>query len=181
LPWQIFNSFLGRHFLAALLHLFLALVWKLIMTVLFNKLNLSTQNVIHVLHAPASFEAELTLVTCQISRQLEPQSSPQFVLAFVQNQQALDALSQALVAQMQGDNILWFAYPKASSKRYRCDFNRDSGWTILANAGYEPVRMVAIDMDWSALRFRKVEFIKSLKRDPSRALSAAGKQRAASE
>jgi hypothetical protein len=155
------------------------------MSALFKKLNLSTQNVIHVLQAPASFEAELALLSCQISRQLEPQSPqfvlPQFVLAFVQNQQALDALSQALVALMQGDNILWFAYPKASSKRYHCDFNRDSGWTILATAGYEPVRMVAIDTDWSALRFRKVEFIKSLKRDPSRALSAVGKQRAASE
>jgi hypothetical protein len=154
------------------------------MSALFKKLNLSTQSVIHVLQAPASFEAELAPLTCQISRQLTPESPqcvpPQFVLAFVQNQQALDALSQTLVALMQGDSILWFAYPKASSKRYRCDFNRDSGWTILANAGFESVRMVAIDADWSALRFRRVEFVKSLKRDPSRALSAVGKQRAAS-
>jgi hypothetical protein len=153
------------------------------MSALFKKLNLSKQNVIHILQAPASFEAELAPLSCQILRQLMPESPhfvpPQFVLAFVLNQQALDALSQALVALMRGDSILWFAYPKASSKRYHCAFNRDSGWTILANAGFEPVRMVAIDADWSALRFRRVEFIKSLKRDPSRALSTAGKQRAA--
>jgi hypothetical protein len=38
---------------------------------------------------------------------------------------------------------------------------------------------VAIDEDWSALRFRRVEHITSLKRDPSRVLSASGRTRAA--
>jgi hypothetical protein len=37
--------------------------------------------------------------------------------------------------------------------------------------------MVAIDEDWSALRFRKAEYIKSLTRQPSRASSSAGKKR----
>ena len=39
--------------------------------------------------------------------------------------------------------------------------NRDNGWDILRTAGYETVRAVAIDDDWSALRFRKTECIKS--------------------
>ncbi len=38
--------------------------------------------------------------------------------------------------------------------------------------------MVAIDEDWSALRFRRAEFIKTMKRDASHALSKAGKARA---
>ena len=38
--------------------------------------------------------------------------------------------------------------------------NCDSGWPVLGAAGFEPVRMVAIDADWSALRFRRVEHIK---------------------
>jgi hypothetical protein len=39
--------------------------------------------------------------------------------------------------------------------------------------------MVAIDEDWSALRFRRAEFIKSMTRDPRRAMSAKGKSRVA--
>jgi hypothetical protein len=38
--------------------------------------------------------------------------------------------------------------------------------------------MVAIDEDWSALRFRRAEFIKTLTRDPGHAMSAAGRRRA---
>jgi hypothetical protein len=71
------------------------------------------------------------------------------------------------------------AYPKGSSKRYQCEFNRDGGWDVLAHAGFEAVRQVAIDEDWSALRFRRVEFIKSLTRAPGRAATQAGKRRAA--
>jgi hypothetical protein len=56
--------------------------------------------------------------------------------------------------------MLWFAYPKKSSVNYTCDFSRDTGWEILGRHGFEGVRMVAIDQDWSALRFRRVEYIK---------------------
>jgi hypothetical protein len=73
--------------------------------------------------------------------------------------------------------VVWFAYPKGTSKRYRCEFNRDTGWAAVGAAGFEGVRQVAIDEDWSALRFRRPEFIKSLTRDPSRAGSPAGKRR----
>jgi hypothetical protein len=71
--------------------------------------------------------------------------------------------------------VVWFAYPKQSSKKYTCEFNRDSGWAELGKAGFEPVRMVAIDADWSAVRFRRVDFIKSLTRPAEYALSAGGK------
>ncbi|HNM27658.1 MAG TPA: hypothetical protein PKL15_19570, partial [Saprospiraceae bacterium] len=67
------------------------------------------------------------------------------------------------------------AYPKGSSKTYRCEFNRDNGWQALGEVGYEPVRQVAIDEDWSALRFRRVEFIKTMTR--SFAMSEKGKQK----
>jgi hypothetical protein len=45
-------------------------------------------------------------------------------------------------------------------------------------AGFEPVRQVAIDGDWSAVRFRRVEFIERLTRDPSRAMTREGRRRA---
>jgi hypothetical protein len=57
--------------------------------------------------------------------------------------------------------VIWFAYPKASSKRYRCEFNRDTGWAAVRAVGFDTVRQVAIDGDWSALRFRRIEYIKT--------------------
>lgn len=69
-------------------------------------------------------------------------------------------------------------YPKGTSKRYKCDFNRDTGWAIMGKFDMEPVRMVAIDEDWSALRFKKVDYIKTMKRNTEGALSEKGKIKA---
>src|SRR5216684_887300 len=75
----------------------------------------------------------------------------------------------------QGDAVVWFAYPKSTSKRYKCEINRDTGWSALGAVGFESVRLVAIDEDWSAKRLRRVEFIKTMKRDSAYAMSRAGK------
>jgi hypothetical protein len=82
-----------------------------------------------------------------------------FALAFVTRQAEVDTLSHTLPARAPGDALLWFAYPKGTSQRYTCEFNRDTGWEKLRRAGFDTVRQVAIDADWTALRFRRVEFI----------------------
>jgi hypothetical protein len=148
-------------------------------TALFAKLNLKAQSPIHILDAPASFDAELALLDgVEVRRSVRAKERVAFGIAFAQTQARLDALSKALAAAADGDAILWIAYPKGTSRNYTCEFNRDSGWTVLGAAGFEPVRMVAIDADWSALRFRKAEHIKTLTRDVSRTHSTSGRKRA---
>ena len=133
------------------------------MTPLFKKLNLSTQAVVHVLNAPSSFEPQLAaLQGVTVKRSVSGASL--FAMAFVITQAELDVASRKLATACTGDAILWMVYPKGTSKQYRCEFNRDSGWAVLGAAGFEPVRMVAIDADWSALRFRRVEYIKTMTR-----------------
>lgn len=150
------------------------------MTPLFTKLNLKAQQAIAVLEAPESFEAELARLSgVRIERSLGRGATVEFAIAFATTQAGLDAVSRKLAASAQGDAIVWIAYPKSTSKRHRCEFNRDSGWTVLGAAGFEPVRQVAIDEDWSALRFRRVEHIETITRSASMAVSAAGKARAA--
>jgi len=130
------------------------------MTPLFKKLNLSNQQTIHVLNAPESFEKEIAALSdVAVKRSLSGNTA--FALAFVVKQKDLDAISTKLAKAAKGDAILWMVYPKASSKKYKCEFTRDSGWQVLRDAGFDSVRMVAIDEDWSALRFRKNEFIKT--------------------
>jgi hypothetical protein len=76
----------------------------------------------------------------------------------------VDALAPTLALKVEGDAIVWFAYPKGTSKRYKSQIGRDNGWNVLGHEGFEPVRMVAIDEDWSAKRFRRAGFIKNMTR-----------------
>jgi hypothetical protein len=144
----------------------------------FEKLNLKDQKQIVVLNAPESFEPELkTLRGVAVQRDLKTAGQIEFSLAFVTKQKEVDTLGKAIAKKIQGDAVVWFAYPKGSSKKYKSEINRDAGWRVLGDAGFEPVRMVAIDEDWSAVRFRRVEFIKTLTRGKENRMSAGGKAR----
>lgn len=147
------------------------------MTPLFTKLNLGAHREILVLDAPESFEVALQqLAGVAVHREPSPQVRVGFVIAFVRTLADVHATA-AYMGALLGDPVVWLAYPKATSKRYRCEFNRDTGWTAVGDAGFEGVRQVAIDADWSALRFRRTEFIKSLTRSATRVASPSGKAR----
>ena len=148
------------------------------MTPLFKKLNLKNEDEIVVVNAPTDFEVELgKLSDVSVVRKLNKARDIRFSLAFVTKQDELNSVAADIVAKVDGDATLWFAYPKKSSRRYTCEFNRDTGWDMLGAAGFAGVRQVAIDEDWSAIRFRRVEFVKTMKRNPSGALSKEGKRR----
>ena len=145
----------------------------------FDKLNLKDQREILIVNAPESFEPELKALNGVAVRRKDSEvKSIAFSLAFVIKQADVDSLAKKVAAKAGSDAVVWFAYPKGSSKRYKSEINRDSGWKVMGKAGFEPVRMVAIDEDWSAIRFRRAEFIKTMKRDAKYAMSKAGKARA---
>ncbi len=130
------------------------------MTTLWDKLNLKEDQEIVVFNAPTSFAAALkSLPRGRVQQRISAIKELTFVLVFVEKKSELDKVSAAVIEKVAGDAILWFAYPKATSKRFACDFNRDTGWDILRASGFDTVRQVAIDDDWSALRFRRTEFI----------------------
>jgi hypothetical protein len=144
----------------------------------FEKLNLKDQRTILVLNPPASFEPELAaLHAVTVLRNLQPLDAIDFSLAFVTKQRQVDTLAAAIASRAKGDAVIWFAYPKGTSKRYKSEINRDTGWQALGKLGFEPVRAVAIDDDWSALRFRRVEFIKTMTRAKEHRMTAQGKAR----
>ena len=131
------------------------------MPAIFDKLNFKGLEEILVLNAPDELEKELKkLRDVQVCRNVAEVKQLAFALAFVTQRAELTRLSRLLAAKASGDALLWFAYPKGTSKKYTCDFNRDDGWETLRKLGFDSVRQVAIDEDWSALRFRRVEFIK---------------------
>jgi hypothetical protein len=150
------------------------------MTPLFKKLNFKGQSPIAILQAPEEFKPEMEAQSefAEIHTEAADGIQYAFYLVFVRNLEELAREGQAIPGRLDEDALVWFAYPKKSSKKYKSDISRDSAeWKVLGEQGYEGVRQVAIDADWSALRFRNVNFIKSLKRDPKRAISSKGKAR----
>jgi hypothetical protein len=147
----------------------------------FRKLQLGQRRQFWLRGEPPAFAAALAeLDGVQVLR--DPLASADrrgldFVLAFVSTSEEVAAIAAEAATLAADDPVLWLAYPKAGSKRHRGAINRDTGWAALGEAGFEPVRQVAIDADWSALRFRRVQHIRRLTRDPSRALSAEGRRR----
>jgi hypothetical protein len=149
------------------------------MNAVFKKMNYKDQKVIHTINTPESFEKELKEMAALavVTKQIKASDKSSFIIAFCTKQAEIDKLTPVFAKALDGDGLLWFAYPKGTSKKYKCDFNRDTGWNILGKYGFEPVRQVAIDDDWSALRFRRVEHIKTMTR--SFAMTKEGKEKVA--
>lgn len=100
----------------------------------------------------------------------------EFVQVFGASNEELQTLAKSVAGNVKEDGLFWLCYPKKSSKTYKgSDCSRDTVTGMLVEENYEPVRQIAIDEDWSALRFRKPEKIKKMTR--GFAVTEEGKQR----
>jgi hypothetical protein len=82
------------------------------------------------------------------------------VLAFFESPAEVPALVPRILKEMPPDGLLWVAYRKGAAAK-AAGLNRDTGWDALGEAGWRPVRQVAIDEEWSALRFRPKDLVTS--------------------
>lgn len=152
------------------------------MDTLLKKLNFKEEKEILVLNSPPEYERILkdfsnsARVLTNINN-IEDDQGIKFALIFLFKQEDLTKLIPLFIDSLVGDAKLWVTYPKKSSKKYTSDIDRDHGWNLLGEFGYEPVRQVAFDDDLSALRFRKVNFIKNFNRNREMILSKEGRDR----
>lgn len=143
-----------------------------------QKLNSKGHDPLVFIGAPSEFEVHLRDVDGPVVlREFPAGESATFAMAFGTTLAELKAFADLVAAHTSGDTVLWFGYPKGSSRRYTCEFTRDNGWAALGTVGLEPVRQVAIDDDWTALRFRRTEFIPTMTRATAHAQSAHGRHR----
>lgn len=115
--------------------------------------------------------------TVKCFKAYEAVSTISFAIVFVLNEKEVDEASESMKHKLTEDCKLWFCYPKKSSKRYKSEINRDNGWNALGALGFEPVRQVAVNEDFSALRFRRVEKIKTITRSKEMAMTDEAKAR----
>lgn len=74
------------------------------------------------------------------------------VMVFVRESAELETVAAPAVAAALDDRLAWIAYPKGG--QLGTDLNRDSLARLAVTRGIRPVRQIAIDDTWSALRFR---------------------------
>jgi len=129
------------------------------------KLNYKNGMTLYVMNEPEMFNNFIELLPKNSVRKvISPNDKIEFIIVFATAKADLEKMVQVFVPLLEGDAIVWISYPKGTSKKYKCDFNRDTSGEILSPYNMLPVRQISIDEDWSTLRFRKVEFIKSITR-----------------
>ena len=130
------------------------------------KLNYKGQERIALINAEEDFALSLAneLRDVVIDKEIDPRYPYSFIILFVKSVSEVDHLTPMALHNLMADGILWFCYPKKTSKKYFTDLDRDHGWKSLNDSGLFGVRMVSIDDDWSAFRFRNAKFIKSFKK-----------------
>ncbi|HEX2969937.1 MAG TPA: hypothetical protein VHO46_12630 [Bacteroidales bacterium] len=138
------------------------------MTDLLVKLNYKRQDRIAVINAEESFSNYLSgkLNDVIIDKKIDPRYPYSFMILFVSGVTEVAHLTPIALHNLTADGVLWFCYPKKGSKRQKTTIDRDHGWKALNDAGFRGVRMISIDENWSALRFRNVKYIKSLRSAP---------------
>ncbi len=82
-----------------------------------------------------------------------PFAAPSFLLVFAESKARFNELLPSLAPKVGRGIVFWVAFPKQSSPRYGSDLNRDIVWKLMEPLGFKPARNVALDEDWSALRF----------------------------
>lgn len=150
------------------------------MDALLKKLNVKDQRVIHVVNPPDTLGGVLDAWRAEVEvvvDGLDGVRDVTFAIGFAITQDEVDRYAAQVADAAAPDALVWAAYPKGTSKRYRCEFNRDTGWAAFGERGLEPVRQVAVDEDWSAIRFRPIERIAKLTR--ATAITDEGRRRIA--
>jgi hypothetical protein len=130
---------------------------------LLTKLNYKGQHRIAVLNADENFMETLSknLKDVQIDINIDQRFPYDFMIIFVRFVCEVEVLAPKALHNLTSDGVLWFGFPKKTSKKFSSDIDRDHGWEVLINRGFDKVRLVKIDDEISALRFRNVRFIRS--------------------
>jgi hypothetical protein len=133
------------------------------MSTLLEKLNYKGNDRIAILNAEENFISTLSdnLNGVMIDKEIDPRFPYHFIIIFVRNQSETETFIPIALHNLLCDGILWFSYPKKSSRKFSSNIDRDHGWKTLNDLGFYGIRLVSIDDDWSALRFRSIKFIKS--------------------
>lgn len=120
-------------------------------TQLLHKLQIASGTRLWLINVPQPIAEELTA-----GAEVEPVHGDSYydgVLACFAGPAEVEAMVPRILSELPPDGLLWLAYREGEGGK-ETSLTRDLGWEPLDQAGYRPVLQVALDDEWSALRFR---------------------------
>ncbi len=121
-------------------------------TALAQKLQIKSGKLI-VLNAPKGYAEQLTQELKDLNVSTRAAGQAEAVLLFVNSLAEVERLAPKAIKVVKPAGMLWMAYAKGTSK-VKTDVNRDKLWQAVEPIGWQPVRQIALDEVWSAMRFK---------------------------
>jgi hypothetical protein len=121
-------------------------------TSLAQKLQIKSGKLI-VINAPKGYADHLAKELKHLTVSTRAAGQAEAVLLFVNSLAEVAERMPKVGQRVKPGGMLWLAYAKGSSK-VKTDVNRDKLWAAVLPLGWQPVRQIALDEVWSALRFK---------------------------
>ena len=127
-----------------------------------KKLRLAAGQKVAVLNAPPGYLSRLVPGPADIGNEVQPSQTYDVVQLFVNSVEELRRLGPPAIGAVKPSGLLWITYPKGGQTRGVSDLPATPWWTkrdvlgeITSVTGYKPVAFVAIDDNYTALRFKR--------------------------
>lgn len=127
-----------------------------------KKLRLTSELQAAVLNAPEGYVEALKPGPARIETELRQAEAYDAVQLFVHDTDELGRLGPAAIRAVKPNGLLWITYPKGGKTRGATDLPATPWWTqrdvlgdITSEHGYRPVSFVAVDENWTAVRFKR--------------------------
>ena len=121
-------------------------------TSLAQKLQIKSGKLI-VLNAPKRYAEQLANELKDLTISTRAAGQADAVLLFVNSLAEAEKLTPKAGQLVKTGGMLWIAYAKGASK-VKTDVNRDRLWAAVQPLGWQPIRQIALDEVWSAMRFK---------------------------
>jgi len=106
-----------------------------------------------ILNAPSEIEKEFVKLGFKPAFDKTKSTN---TLVFINNKKQFTDFLKSFLKNVEHDSVLWFAYPKGTSK-IKTDINRDIVRVTGEEYGITTVTAISVDDTWSALRFRPID------------------------
>lgn len=106
-----------------------------------------------IINAPAEIEKEFVKLGFKPAFDKTKSTN---TLVFINDKKQFTDFLKSSLKNIEPDSVLWFAYPKGTSK-IKTDINRDIVRVTGEEYGITTVTAISIDDTWSALRFRPID------------------------
>ncbi len=124
-------------------------------TSLTQKLQIKSGKLI-VINAPKGYADQLARELSDLTVSTRASGQAEAVLLFVNSLAEAEKLTPKASKLVKPVGMLWIAYAKGTSK-VKTDVNRDKLWVAVQPFGWQPIRQIALDEVWSAMRFKPAE------------------------